>query len=52
LYPDNTDEKTGDCVIDVLRSKPFDAQVPEASELEDYEILPDFVDIDITEEAV
>ncbi len=52
LLPDDVDEKTGESVIDVLRSKHPDARVPDASELEDYEVTPDFVDLDITEEVV
>jgi hypothetical protein len=44
--------KTGEQVIDVLQSKHPDAQIPEASELEDSEIEPNFVDLDITKEVV
>jgi di/tripeptidase len=52
LIPEDTDEKTGKKVIDVLRSKHPDARVPDASELENYETVPDFVDLDITNEVV
>ncbi len=52
LLPDDVDEKTGESVIDVLQSKHPDAQVPDAAELEDYETVPNFVDLDITKEVV
>jgi hypothetical protein len=53
LLPDNVDEKTGERIIgDVIQSKHSDARVPDASELEDYKIRPDFVDLDITKEVV
>ena len=52
LLPGETDEKTGETIFDVLKSKHPAARVPEASEMEDYDILPDFVDVDITEDIV
>jgi hypothetical protein len=52
LLPGDTDEKTGETIFDVLKSKHPAARVPEASEMEDYDILPDFVDVDITEDIV
>ena len=52
LLPDNVDEKTDEHVIDVLQSKQPDIQVPGTSELEDYETLPNFVDLDMTKEVV
>jgi hypothetical protein len=38
------DAKSGERGIDMLQAKHPDVQVPEASELEDYKILPDFID--------
>jgi hypothetical protein len=52
LLPGNVDEKSRERVIDILQSKHLDAQIPEAAELEDYDNLPDFVDLDITKEVV
>jgi hypothetical protein len=52
LFPDDLDKKTGDRVIDALKAKHPDARVPDASELEDYEEVPDLVDLDITAEVV
>jgi hypothetical protein len=52
LLPDNMDAKPGEWVIDVLQSKHPDARVPEASKLEDYRTIPDFVDLDITEKVI
>ena len=46
------DSKPNEPVIDVLRSKHPDAKVPDISVLEEYETVPDFVDLDITEETV
>jgi hypothetical protein len=52
LKPRDRDDKTGENIFNVLQSKHTDARVPDASEMEDYETLPDFVDLDITEEIV
>jgi hypothetical protein len=52
LQPSDTDAKTGQNIFDVLQSIPPDAKVPDASKMEDYNTLPDFVDLDITEEIV
>jgi hypothetical protein len=52
LLPSDLDSKTNEPVIDVLRSKHPDAKVPDISVLEEYETVPDFVDLDITEETV
>jgi hypothetical protein len=52
LLPGDTDEKTGENIFDVLKSKHPDAVIPDPSEMEDYEILPDFVDLDVTEDTV
>jgi hypothetical protein len=48
LLPVKIDDKTGEQVIDILQSKHPDVQVPEASKMEDYDTLPNFVDLDIT----
>ncbi len=52
LLPGDTDEKTGENIFDVLKSKHPAATDPDPSEMEDYEILPDFVDLDVTEDTV
>jgi hypothetical protein len=52
LFPDNTDEKSGDTVLETLQSKHPDATIPEASSLQTYPSLPDFNDIDVTEDVV
>ena len=46
------DEKTGETIFDVLKSKHPAARVPEAFEMEDYDILLDSVDVDITDNIV
>jgi xanthine dehydrogenase molybdopterin-binding subunit B len=52
LLPEDKDDKTGDTVLDVLQSKHPAARVPDTSIMEEYNTLPDFVEIDITEEVV
>jgi hypothetical protein len=52
LLPNDTDEKSGKLVIDVLKDKHLDAKIPDWSELEDYDETPNFVDLDITKEVV
>jgi hypothetical protein len=48
----NTNAKTGKNIFDVLQSKHPAARFPEASKMEDYDTLIDFVDLDITEEII
>jgi citrate synthase len=48
LLQDDLDEKTGEHIIDVLKSKHPDAQVPDASEWEEYKVLPNFMDLDMS----
>jgi hypothetical protein len=50
--PAEVDEKTDDLVAEVLESKHPSAKTPDVSVLTDYPRLPDFVDLDITDEAV
>ena len=52
LMPIDTDEKSGDSVEAVLKSKHPDARTPTAETLPKYNNLPDFVDVDITEDSV
>jgi hypothetical protein len=52
LYPDDIDEKSGDTVQSVLESKHPDARIPGVDALTDYPFLPDFVDLDITEDTI
>jgi len=52
FMPDEIDEKTGDTVEEVLQSKHPDARNVDPSFLPEYEEIPDFVDLDITEEVV
>jgi hypothetical protein len=52
LMPGDIDEKTGDSVANVLKSKHPDARVPDASLLPTYSETPDFVDLSITEDVV
>ena len=52
LMPDEVDGKSGDPVADVLRSKHPEARTPDAAELEAYDEVPDFVDLDITPTVV
>jgi hypothetical protein len=51
LLPDERDEKTGDTVLEVLKSKHPDARIPKASEFKAYNNCPEFLDLDITEEV-
>jgi hypothetical protein len=52
ILPDDLDDKSGEQVIYFLLAKHPDTQVPEASNLEEYESVPGFVELDITEEVV
>jgi hypothetical protein len=51
LQPTNIDEKTGDSVEKVLRSKHPDARIPKPESLPHYAYTPDFVEVDITADA-
>jgi hypothetical protein len=51
--PSDTDEKTGLLAAKVLASKHPNARIPDAdNKLSDYDKLPDFADLDITEDVV
>jgi hypothetical protein len=52
LQPTDIDEKTGDSVKTVLRSKHPDARIPKPESLPHYAHTPDFVKVDITADAV
>ena len=52
LFPQDTDEKTGDSVLETLKSKHPDAKTPKASDLQPYPNVPNFNDIDVTEDVV
>jgi hypothetical protein len=52
MLPDGIDAKTGDTVKEVLQSKHPESRVPDISVMEDYETPPDFVELDITADAV
>jgi hypothetical protein len=52
LYPDDLDEKTGNSVLSVIESKHPNARTPNADTLTAYPDLPDFVDLDITEDSI
>jgi hypothetical protein len=52
LQPNDINEKTGDLVETVLISKHPDARIHKPESLPKYDNSPDFVDVDITEEAV
>jgi hypothetical protein len=52
LLPDDIDEKTGDSVKEVLESKHPHARMPDVTSLPTYINTPDFVELDVTEEAV
>jgi hypothetical protein len=52
LFPNETDEKSGDTVLETLKSKHPDATIPAASTLHPYSEVPDFNDIDVTEDVV
>jgi hypothetical protein len=49
--PDDIDKKSGDSVRDMLDSKHLDARTPEGSSLHQHNATPNFVDIDVTEDA-
>ena len=50
--PDDTDDKTEDTVREVLESKHPESKAPDTSMLEEHATAPDFVDSDITLDAV
>jgi hypothetical protein len=50
--PSDTDEKTGLKVAEVLASKHPDARIPDTDKLPEYDEVPDFADLDITEDVV
>jgi hypothetical protein len=52
LYPDDIDEKSGNTVQSVLESKHPNARILRVDALTDYPFLPDFVDLDITEDTI
>ncbi len=52
MLPDEIDAKTGDTVLDVLQSKHPDMRVPDIALMEEYDTLPDFVELDITADTV
>jgi hypothetical protein len=52
LQPTGIDKKTGDSVKTVLRSKHPDARIPKPESLPHYAHTPNFVQVDITAEAV
>jgi hypothetical protein len=52
LLPGDVNEKSGDSVAEALKSKHPHARIPDASSLTKYPITPNFVDVDICEEAV
>ncbi len=52
MQPNDIDEKTGDSVETVLRSKHPDARIPKPESLPQYDNTPDFVEVDITEDTV
>ena len=52
LQPTNIDRKTGDSVETALRSKHPDARIPKPDSLPHYAHTPNFVEVDITVDAV
>jgi len=52
MLPEEIDNKTGDTVKEVLESKHPNLRVPDISLMEEYETLPDHVDLDITADTV
>ena len=52
LSPENMDAKSGQPVVDVLRVKHPAPIVPNVRVLEHYDVVPEFVPIDITEDTV
>jgi hypothetical protein len=52
LYPDDIDENTKNMVQSVLESKHPDARTPGVNAMTDYLFLPDFMDLDITEDSI
>jgi hypothetical protein len=52
LYSHETDEKSCESVLNVLKSNHPNAKVPDVKNLHPYSELPDFVDLDITGDTV
>jgi hypothetical protein len=52
LQPTGIDDKSGDLVETVLRSKDPDARIPKPKSLPFFAYTPDFVKVDITADAV
>eukprot|EP00978_Attheya_sp_CCMP212_P005533 scaffold12431_cov57-Attheya_sp.AAC.8 len=52
MLPNDIDDKSGLPVIDTLCSKHPPERIPEVDDLEDYDTLPEFVRVDITDETV
>jgi hypothetical protein len=52
LLPNDTDEKTGNSVIEVLESKHPDARISDFSKLKKYPTTPEFAEAHITEEVL
>jgi hypothetical protein len=52
LLPDDKCSKTGMSVSDVLDSKHPMARVPDAAALPHYEELPEFIEVNVTEDSV
>ena len=46
------DEKTGDTVLDVLKSKHPPARMPDEADLPEYAEIPEFIEVNVTEETV
>ena len=52
LKGSDVDSKTGKTVLEVLHSKHPEAVAPDATVLEDYDILPEMMELDVTSETV
>ena len=52
LKATDVDSKTGKPVLEVLQSKHPPAVIPPVEELEDYEVVPDMLELDITADTV
>jgi hypothetical protein len=48
MLPDEIDTKTGDAVLDVLKSKHPEMSAPDVSLMEEHDALPDFVELEVT----
>jgi hypothetical protein len=49
---DDINEKTNETVVDVLKSNHPEARIPDSSSLPSYTTTPDYVDLDILEDAI